>query len=395
MKKAIHYFIAIVAILVLSEAFAIVHPSKNNKNSSGDLKECSKKFASKWAINYSQCPNSTNSYTVILKNICNENIDILCAVEEVSKEWKMFFKKNVAPYDTIIGFACNSTGNYKSWVRKAGEKSALPTYNEINAAYLEEAKKMSPIAANDEELIDIFAKLLYGETKQEPLINQQVSLKDEHGDRIQTSTTDEFGDFSFKKVNPKQKLEIVLETNISLPANEKVYLAQRNGTVIKAFDRSGEHSFKFELIPSNRAALTKIKDEEDPFLGLFMFKKSDQKDFIVNDIIYYNEGSSEVLPEAANKLDKVVDILKNNSIFLVEIISHTDAKGDDASNMKLSEERAKLAVQYIVSKGIDAKRILGKGMGEMVIINKCKNGVDCSEEEHRVNRRTEYKFIKN
>ncbi len=62
--------------------------------------------------------------------------------------------------------------------------------------------------------------------------------------------------------------------------------------------------------------------------------------------------------------------------------------------MQLSEMRAKAVVDYILSYGVEAKRVKGKGYGETMILNKCKNSVECSEEEHKLNRRTEFKFIK-
>jgi outer membrane protein OmpA-like peptidoglycan-associated protein len=76
----------------------------------------------------------------------------------------------------------------------------------------------------------------------------------------------------------------------------------------------------------------------------------------------------------------------------IELSSHTDARGNDAYNEDLSQRRANSAVAWIVAKGIAADRIVAKGYGEKQLQNKCTNGVECTEEEHQLNRRTEFKI---
>lgn len=75
----------------------------------------------------------------------------------------------------------------------------------------------------------------------------------------------------------------------------------------------------------------------------------------------------------------------------MELSAHTDSRHSDEYNMKLSQKRAEAAVQYIVSKGIPTDVIVAKGYGESKIINHCKDGVNCRDEEHQYNRRTEIK----
>jgi outer membrane protein OmpA-like peptidoglycan-associated protein len=105
--------------------------------------------------------------------------------------------------------------------------------------------------------------------------------------------------------------------------------------------------------------------------------------------IYYDFDKWDILPESAVELDKLVDFMKQNPQLKVELSSHTDCRGSDKYNMRLSEKRAKSAVDYIVSKGVDVSRITAVGYGETRPVNKCVNGVQCSEQEHRQNRRTE------
>jgi outer membrane protein OmpA-like peptidoglycan-associated protein len=75
----------------------------------------------------------------------------------------------------------------------------------------------------------------------------------------------------------------------------------------------------------------------------------------------------------------------------IEVMSHTDSRGTDDYNMKLSQKRAEAAVKYLIKKGIDKTRMTAQGYGESKLTNQCTDGVACSEAEHQANRRTEFK----
>lgn len=106
--------------------------------------------------------------------------------------------------------------------------------------------------------------------------------------------------------------------------------------------------------------------------------------------IYFDLNKSFIRPDAALELDKVVAVMKKYPELVIESGSHTDSRGTDAYNEKLSERRAKSSVNYIVSRGISKDRISGKGYGENKPVNKCVNGVWCSKQDHQLNRRTEF-----
>jgi outer membrane protein OmpA-like peptidoglycan-associated protein len=86
-------------------------------------------------------------------------------------------------------------------------------------------------------------------------------------------------------------------------------------------------------------------------------------------------------------------LLKKYPDMKIELSSHTDARGKDDYNMDLSQKRAESAKTWIVAKGISADRIVAKGYGESKLLNRCTNGVECTEEEHQLNRRTEFKIL--
>jgi outer membrane protein OmpA-like peptidoglycan-associated protein len=106
--------------------------------------------------------------------------------------------------------------------------------------------------------------------------------------------------------------------------------------------------------------------------------------------IYFSLGKALIRADAATELDKIVRVMQENPGMKIELGSHTDARGSDQSNFNLSDKRAKASAAYIVSKGIAPDRITGRGYGESRLVNRCEDGIKCSEEEHQFNRRTEF-----
>lgn len=109
--------------------------------------------------------------------------------------------------------------------------------------------------------------------------------------------------------------------------------------------------------------------------------------------IYYDLGKWNIRPDAALVLDSLVDLLKENPTLNLEIGSHTDSRADDQFNLNLSQKRAQSVVDYLVSKGINRKRLTARGYGETQLVNHCSNDVECSEEQHQQNRRTTFKVL--
>lgn len=110
--------------------------------------------------------------------------------------------------------------------------------------------------------------------------------------------------------------------------------------------------------------------------------------------INYDFDKSEIRPDAARILDNVLNVMLQNPSLRIELSSHTDSRGKDAYNMKLSQQRAQAAVNYLVSKGVDRSRMEARGYGETRLLNHCANGVECDEAAHEANRRTEIKVLK-
>ncbi len=110
-------------------------------------------------------------------------------------------------------------------------------------------------------------------------------------------------------------------------------------------------------------------------------------------LILYNFDRFDLRPDSKDTLDKIVRVLNENPEVKIELGSHTDCRGNDDYNQRLSEKRAKTAADYIAARITNPSRISYKGYGESKLKNRCDDGVKCSGAEHQINRRTEFIII--
>ena len=116
--------------------------------------------------------------------------------------------------------------------------------------------------------------------------------------------------------------------------------------------------------------------------------------------IYFDFDKSNIRPDAAIELDKIVSVMNKYPNMVIELSSHTDCRGSGIYNLKLSDRRAKSSAFYIKTRISKPTRIYGEGFGEKKLINDCGcesnigKGLGCSEEQHQQNRRTEFKIIR-
>lgn len=194
-------------------------------------------------------------------------------------------------------------------------------------------------------------------------------------------------------MEPDFKINLLKGNHYTLLIRKEGYLAKR----LEAFVDVDECILCFEGIGdvrpdvadnltggnSNGTLLANV--ELDP---LFVGKK------IELEKIYYDLAKWNIREDAAEELDKVGVFLKDNPRLNIELGSHTDSRGKAAYNMDLSQKRAESAVRYLRNNsGIRKNRTTFKGYGETQLVNHCADGVDCTDEEHQQNRRTELKIL--
>lgn len=147
----------------------------------------------------------------------------------------------------------------------------------------------------------------------------------------------------------------------------------------------------------NPGVVSNLTSAEDNKLGTLIanveLEPIDMNRNIVIQNIYYAYNSAAITEPSKKELDKVVNLLRTNPSLIVELGSHTDSRGSDDYNLKLSQQRAQSAVDYIVSTGVEAAKLKAKGYGENKLVNNCGNDMTCSEEQHLQNRRTELRIV--
>ncbi|MDH5476659.1 MAG: OmpA family protein, partial [Cyclobacteriaceae bacterium] len=202
------------------------------------------------------------------------------------------------------------------------------------------------------------------------LPNTKVQLLDINNDELDETTTGINGEFLFR----------VYEHERYVLIGEYVGKTERYLKTREEFTTLGKS------IPQEE--LTKLVTNITLDTLLVLERKEVDK-IIVLENIYYDLDKWDIRDDAALELDKLVTMLMDNPEIKIELSAHTDSRAPDQYNMELSQRRAKSAVNYIVSQGVKASRLTAKGYGETKLI--IQNAE--TEEEHQVNRRTEFKIL--
>jgi len=195
-------------------------------------------------------------------------------------------------------------------------------------------------------------------------------------------------------VTEKDPLNIDTKTNAA--ANDFAFTLLPEKSYIVIAEREGYQPDTLQFNTTGIKKTTKVEKK----LTLRLQRPPQPKTRIVKrdepirlNSIYYDFDKADILPASEKDLQFLVNLMNQYPDLKIELSSHTDAQGRDDYNERLSQRRADSAKTWMVAKGIVADRIVAVGSGEKFILNRCKNGVDCPDEEHRFNRRTEFKII--
>lgn len=155
---------------------------------------------------------------------------------------------------------------------------------------------------------------------------------------------------------------------------------------------------KENYLPKNFTINTTDEDEKIHEIDIYL--EPDEEFIVLGDkvllkinTIYFDYDKANIRDDAAVELNKAIEIMDKYPDLIVEFGAHCDSRGPDAYNDKLSTRRADSTVDYMITRGISPERLTGKGYGERNLVNKCSNGVKCTEEEHQLNRRTEFVIL--
>ena len=198
------------------------------------------------------------------------------------------------------------------------------------------------------------------------IADAKIVLSDKVMKEMGTYQSKKDGTFTFEKINCDN-------THYYLRGEKEKYeTAEINITV-------GKDEVVYELL---------LKSREVPIKkGMDLAKVFEIKE------IKFDYNKADIRPDAAVELTKIVEVMREYPKMKIDIRSHTDSRGADSYNLKLSDRRAKATLEWIVKQGIDRKRLKAKGYGETRLVNRCSNGVPCTDEEHQENRRSEFIVI--
>ncbi len=196
--------------------------------------------------------------------------------------------------------------------------------------------------------------------------------------------------------------DLLINALVTLLTDKDVLVSRINLEEKITFSNSIDCNQRYQLIATNdgyingTASIRNTGINEEVLNVVILLDKIVIEKPVVIDInpIYFDFDKYDVRLDAAIELDKVVAVMEAHPTIVVESGSHTDARGNDDYNLKLSAKRADATVAYIISKGIDASRISGRGYGETKLNNNCANGVPCTKKAHQLNRRTEFIVVK-
>lgn len=227
---------------------------------------------------------------------------------------------------------------------------------------------------------------IYSFTKAKPACNQNISGKaTDRKSKLPLTDVTVIAYNSYNEVLAETKTNYEGNYAVTVPCNKSVRL------VAAKMNYSNDEK-TVETTNENEGDITHVDFEMSNYDDLVIKKKGVEK--VDVNPIYFDYNKYDITPAAVDELAKVVFIMRKFPNIRIKIESHTDSRGKDAYNLKLSDERAKSTRDYIVQQGIDASRIESAiGYGESRLINKCKNGVKCTEEEHLLNRRSDFIII--
>jgi len=284
----------------------------------------------------------------------------------------------------------NFIGSLDSLIEKKQAIKITSNYNKVfNEASVDEEEMKMDVKAT-----------IYGDNVNTPIGKLKIILLNDNYEVIDSAVTDNFGTFKFKYLPFLKRFYLSAEnTDNILDVFKNIIIYSNEDNLIKIMTHQKGSKFSYKPVNAEISSMRDI-ELEDPWLEFVDAKTTtSQKRSITEpaksivENILFETGKYDVTPQAREILDKIILVLNTNKQLKIEVGAHTDSKGNDVSNLKLSQLRAKTVQDYIARAGIDVKRIISKGYGESKLLNNCKDNEPCSELEHAQNRRIEFKIL--
>lgn len=241
------------------------------------------------------------------------------------------------------------------------------------------------VELNTDVQTKISGKIMFGNKTLQALSGEMLYfIKGQ--DTLKSMVIGEKGDFFIDNLNTQENLKVLIKSTNKIRDDQTIYITSENGEIVSDFFIT-DSGFENTILDAEMAYLKSSSDNQSSVIS-----DKSLKDLYTNEQIFLSK-ETVLSADAKNKLSKIVVKLKENPKTKLEIISHTNAIGDAKNNLTLTVKQSNAVVNFLISKEIDKSRLKPIGKGELEILNKCKDGVKCSDSEQKENCRTEFKFF--
>ena len=282
-----------------------------------------------------------------------------------------FFQFKLSEEDAVVenlGKGINSPYDDFSIYINDDLKSGYFSSNRPDGVGRDDIYEITDIISDEEPYYQVFEGLVQDKDSFENISDARVSIFNDNFDLLTSGTTLANGTFSDLNLNDVNPGDIVF-----IRAEHPDYNTEETSVILP--EESGVQSRTIYL----EKKVVEVKEGDDL-----------AKIFEIENVIYFDFDKSEINKEAEVELAKVLEVLNLYPTMKLDVRSHTDSRGTHEYNQNLSDHRAKATIDWLVAHGVEQSRLTGRGYGETNLINECADGVDCSEEQHQENRRSEF-----
>jgi len=215
----------------------------------------------------------------------------------------------------------------------------------------------------------------------------RIVLQDAQGETVGEAYTEQDGMFKFESIRPDDTYTITAD---GVSSEDVIHVIDGSGRIIQTIVPDADGGFVYVRLSPDVKSVT-LTNERSQQVRVEAGTEIELPE------VHFGLNKSTLTERGLLSLQKLLSLMEKNPDIRVELAGHTDSRGTADYNLRLSHDRIATVLRYLTAHGIERSRISGKGYGESRLRNRCADGVDCTEEEHAVNRRTEFKIyeIKN
>lgn len=319
---------------------------------------------------------------LILYNEFGKEIDRIIT----DKDGKFEFRKlksgvnyTILPADELEDAELYITNSRGEKVLLANSKDGKFIFKTLKPTYTE---NLFPIEEEEPSFLIIPIKgILFRKLKGDLSKRYEIRVYNENDNLIGRTYTDKNGNFIFRTLTPQNNYYF----NIEDEEEEFQLIIRDKSKGEEVVQRQKDGCFLYKRIKNEEDVVLLVNENND------LIKIMQNERFSIDNILY-ETNSSDLNIAAITELNKMYVMYRKNIHLTFTVESHTDSKGSDKYNLKLSEKRAKKVADFLIEKGIPKENVNPVGFGETQLLNNCGNNNTCSDDEHAINRRTEIKL---